>query len=397
MNLYITADQIGIQSGGGRVTLEESEALKTMGPCDVWGREQLPLNDPVFGAVDQWAYEEPWRYDFRAMRKLVDAKLRPEIAHFYAGTFSHAVAHLQAVGCKVVYTAAAHDIATSRKAHEELGVLYNYPHLTDPVLWERYVRGYLEADVLVCPSKHSADVMRGFGAKNRIEVIPHGVDLSKCLNCEGEGKLGTWAGEQLEFKEYACSACNGTGIAPASPLPTRFIVGTMGAIAGPDKGLIDLLRAWKLLNYRDALMVLGGSQSASPWVQQLIDASGASNVVCTGWLDDVSAFYDSLSLYVQPSRSEGFGCEVLEAMAYGRPVLCSVGAGAADLVPLGWTYPAGNMQELMQGIADAKNASNGELMELGQQNRIVAGDYTWPKIRERYVKLWREVLNEKRA
>ncbi|NTU49864.1 MAG: glycosyltransferase family 4 protein [Desulfobulbaceae bacterium] len=40
-------------------------------------------------------------------------------------------------------------------------------------------------------------------------------------------------------------------------------------------------------------------------------------------INELSIFYQSASLFVQPSREETFGMTILEAMSYGLPVICS--------------------------------------------------------------------------
>ena len=403
-NIYITADQVGRPDhGGGSVTWNESEALKALRPCEVWGREQLEQVFRQLGGTD------PWDWDTASVLKLplpsdefYERAKFPTLAHFYAGCFTKTVGRLREKGTKVCYTAAAHDIAASRKAHEELGIPYDYPHLTDPVLWKRYVRGYLEADVLVCPSTHSANVMRGFGAKNRIEIIPHGVDLPKCGRCEGSGKAHgadrpfEWAGPGSY--PGSCPLCGGTCVASIAPLPSRFTVGYLGAV-GPDKGLIDLLRAWRNLQCPDAELVLAGGQSNSGFVQSLINHVNNEQkrgftgppIRLMGWVENVSDFYNQISLYVQPSRSEGFGIEVLEAMAHGRPVLCSTGAGAADLVPAWYRFPAGNAAVLAD-LIDQVHLRGGCAGTGYPDWRGIAAAHTWDKIRQRYQSLWRDVL-----
>lgn len=343
MNLYVTVDKIAEKSGGGLVTYHESEALKSLGPCDVWDRSTLNCIG-----------EEPWKWDVTAHRRVLAASEPFQLAHFYSGTFSSTINKLKNNGCKVTYMAAAHDINASRKAHEELGIPYNYPHLTDPNLWKRYVAGYLAADVVICPSRHSEQVMRSYGCKN-VVVIPHGCTLPETV----------------------------------APLPGRFVAGYLGSY-GADKSVIDLLKAWKKLNYRDATLILAGRDSTSPFVQSLVTQFGGGSIILAGWVDDVADFYAGISLLCQPSRSEGFGLEVLEALAHGRPVVCSDGAGAADVVTseVGRVFPAGDVDALAAAIHVYRT---GALLESRSHCAGVASQYTWDKIRQRYVNLWRGI------
>lgn len=364
-NLYVTADVVGKESGGGKVTFNESEALKSLGPCKVWDRNKLQCRMP------EPLVDDPFWWDNHGDWLSVVPDLEMKLAHFYAGTFDKTVARLRSQGVKVTYTAAAHDKEASRREHEKLGVPFNYPHLTDPALWGRYLAGYKAADVLIVPSKHSADVMRSYGCTNRIEIIPHGIDLP--------------TSEKVR------------------PIRTdKFVAGYLGACGAPDKGLRYLLEAWSKLNYTDAELILAGPDSQSEWVRRLIDRFGevsshsvAGRIRTLGWVNDISEFYNQISLYVQPSVTEGFGIEVLEAASYCRPVICSIGAGAADCVPLGPDFTqfkvhAGDSEDLASAINWCRKS--GYLGEVGFMNRAEAEKFTWAKIRQRYVELWRSLL-----
>jgi len=361
--LYVTADKVGIETGGGLVTRHEAQALQSLGPCEVWGRDQLG-NDPT-GA-------EPWRWDVEAFHQ---ARHRwglgaarepgdplPRLIHCYAGTFPQLIEAAKFNGVKVTYTAAAHDVAASRREHEKRGFAYDYPHLTDPALLDRYLAGYRAADVVICPSQHSARVMRDFGCR-RVKVIPHGCELP----------------------------------AAVKPLPRRFTVGYLGSCASPDKGLVYLLEAWKRLAYKDAVLLLGGRDSVSPYVLEMVQKTpGAGAVVLAGWVPNVSDFYNACSLYVQPSCTEGFGLEVLEAMAHSRPVLCSDGAGAADVVipACGGVFPAGSATLLADAIDGARRLARDLQEGVGRNARERAAEFTWDKIRARYAALWQGLLAE---
>ena len=362
--LYCTADKIGAQSGGGRVTQEESTALFDLSvewgeEFHCWGRDEL--------TGFQGDGDEPWCWDLRAGLKLplpsdvfLGESRFPRLAHVYAGTFSRTMDLLKKNGCKVTYTAAAHDIEKSRAEHHKLGLNFNYPHLDQPDLWRRYVAGYLAADMVICPSQHSAEVMRSYGCK-QIEVIPHGVDIPEKLP------------DELPARTH------------------KFVVGYLGA-TGPDKGLIYLIQAWEKLAWQDATLIFGGRDSDSPFMRQLLAHFGRrGNYQLLGWIEDIAYFYNSLDLYVQPSITEGFGIEVLEAMAHGCGVLCSEGAGAADVVPEPWRFRAGDVTTLAEHIRKMRQIGT---KWIGLVGRDLAKQYTWDRIRKRYQEVWRNLLDE---
>ena len=58
-------------------------------------------------------------------------------------------------------------------------------------------------------------------------------------------------------------------------------------------------------------------------------------------------------MFVQPSRWEGFGLTVAEAMAAKVPVLVSEGQGSAEVTcgnKFGWTFENGNSNDLAEKI-----------------------------------------------
>jgi glycosyltransferase involved in cell wall biosynthesis len=338
--LYITADAIGTETGGGSVTAHESAALESFGEA---------------GEAKAWSFPDaprPWGADDEAANRLLaNPAIRPVLAHLYSGTFNNTVTILKDRGCKVVYTAAAHDINVSREEHEKLGIPFDYPHLTDPVQWRKYVGGYLQADVVVCPSTLSKKCMESYGCKN-VVIIPHGVDLPQKVK----------------------------------PLPKRFSPAYVGQ-PGADKGLIYLIQAWALLAYKDATLTIAGRGTEQ--LLGLVRALGGnSSIYLRGAVDDVSEVYNQCSLYVQASASEGFGMSVLEAMAHGRPVVCSDGAGAADIAK--HVVPARNPQLLAEAIHYYRCRPD-RAEAVGVQARVVAENYTWEIVHEMYKALWRSL------
>ncbi len=358
--LYLTADRIGEPSGGGLVTAQEYKALSEFAESEGTvaggtGREELTTNpdDHITTVIG-----EPWVWDHLAYHKFgSDVKL----CHIYSGCFPECVRKLKGQGAKVVYTVAAHSVETSRKAHADLGLSYPYNHLTDPLQWRRYSAGYWMADAIVVPSTYSERVVQEqhlalFGKPHpRVVVIPHG--------CHVPEKV--------------------------APLPGSFVVGYLGSF-GADKGVRHLLEAWKKLSYKDAVLLLGGRDSTSEWAQRLVAKYGGGSIELMGWVKDVRDFYDRISLYVQPSVTEGFGIEVLEAMAHGRPVLCSEGAGAVDVM-FGRSFPCENVDGLAACI-DSYKKDHELLIENGWQARKRSQEYDWKLIRQRYQALYADLL-----
>ncbi len=358
--LYLTSDRIGERSGGGSVTFQEMKALMEgfQTAPTVISREQLGQPSTV------------WAHDQKALQLVqTEAKLHGkfDLAHVYAGTYTRTVEYLKWSGTKVTYTAAAHSIAESKKAHEALGLPYDYPHLTDERLFAEYVRGYRLADLVIVPSKHSRDVMASYGCKN-IQIIPHGVDSPKTTK----------------------------------PWPSRFTVGYLGSF-GADKNLRHLLEAFKRFSNPSVSLLLGGKDSTSPWADALIRQFGGGNVHRHGWYEDVSDFYDAVTVLCVVSASEGFNCEVAEALAHGRMVVCSTGAGAHDMIDgIQYTLPVMstdpyNPDLTVAALHELKGHADSlvpvEQARCRENLAKLAEDYQWPLIRERYQNAWRKLCS----
>src|SRR5690606_865398 len=85
-----------------------------------------------------------------------------------------------------------------------------------------------------------------------------------------------------------------------------------------------------------------------------IAAAGlGERIVFLGEVPDIKVWFRRLSLYVAPSRNEGFGLTPLEAMASETPVVASdAGAYAEMIVPgeTGEVVPAGDGRALREAI-----------------------------------------------
>jgi glycosyltransferase involved in cell wall biosynthesis len=110
--------------------------------------------------------------------------------------------------------------------------------------------------------------------------------------------------------------------------------------------------------------------------------------------DDLPALYNAATLLAMPSRYEGFGLPVLEAMACGTPVVCSntsslpeVAGDAALLVP----------PENVQGWAEAiarlcnDNALHARMRERGLAQ---AAHFTWENAARQTADVYRHIAGQ---
>jgi mannosyltransferase len=87
--------------------------------------------------------------------------------------------------------------------------------------------------------------------------------------------------------------------------------------------------------------------------RRVAEAALGERIVFLGEVPDIKLWYRRISLYVAPSRNEGFGLTPLEAMASGSPVVASDAGAYADLIAegeTGFVVPAGDGAALTKAI-----------------------------------------------
>ena len=116
------------------------------------------------------------------------------------------------------------------------------------------------------------------------------------------------------------------------------VVAVFAGRLDPQKGLDTLLRAIELLTRQgDIRFVIAGDGPQRAMVEAFCAGESGGAVRMLGFVGDVRGLYSAADLLVMPSRWEGFGLSVAEAMAAGLPVVASRVAGLDEVVADGRT------------------------------------------------------------
>lgn len=130
----------------------------------------------------------------------------------------------------------------------------------------------------------------------------------------------------------------------ATGLPGKYLVGCFGRIRhqkGTDlfvRAMIDLLP-----HHPDWTAVICGRVTAEHTafgdeLRQSVRTAGLSGrILFPGEVPDIKVWYRRLSLYVAPSRNEGFGLTPLEAMASRTPVIATTAGAYGEMILPGVT------------------------------------------------------------
>lgn len=242
-----------------------------------------------------------------------------------------------------------------------VGALHE-PSIRRPVagrIWlERARRAARVADTIITVSRSSAEdivALAGTSVRSRIEVIPHGVsDFWFAATDEATDERLV---ADLDVTEpYALYYGN---IEPRKNLPLALAAMEELRREHPDLGFVVAGKpAWE----SDAILA---ELHRRPWVQYVGRRTDA----------EIRALLRRAAFFLFPSRYEGFGLPVLEAMAAGTPVVCStrgsLGEVAGDACFTFDALEAGSVAAAAAAALATDRAAQAE------RSRAHARQFTW--------------------
>lgn len=292
--------------------------------------------------------------------------------------------------------------------------------------WKKRLAGWLFEDgnlrsaaCLHALCESEAQCIRAYGLKNPIAIIPNGIDLpnvseAQSAECKAQSERMALGNSRLPPGAWRIADLRANG---------RKVLLYLGRLH-PKKGLVNLLRAWSKVQGAGS-STLGASRSAlgaPEWVLAIAgwDQNGheselkrlatelgiqwedcraqsaegkapdayrlplTASLIFLGPLfgSAKETAYRSCDAFILPSFSEGLPMVVLEAWAYGKPVLmtpeCNLpegfAAGAAIRI-------APSAESIAQGLKELFETSDSSRLALGAKGRtLVASRFAWPQI-----------------
>ena len=215
------------------------------------------------------------------------------------------------------------------------------------------------ASCLRALTRTEVDDYRRFGLRNRIAVIPNGVDVPLDLHAshfldaypELAGKRLVLFLSRLVYKKGVDLLCRAWA-AIASQFEAAHLV-----IAGPDDG-------------------------AQPEIERLVDELGIrGSVTFPGMLSGVlkGSAFAAAEAFVLPSRSEGFSMAALEAIAAGVPVILTRQCNFPEVVDAGcgWVVEP-EARQIQHALETCLRASVSQRARMADSGRALAARrYSW--------------------
>lgn len=171
------------------------------------------------------------------------------------------------------------------------------------------------------------------------------------------------------------------------------VIGHVGALDDSQKGQLDLISAVRMLNQRARgwrLILVGGGRD-----EAMLKAAAADcpNIEFVGHVENVGDYLAAFDLFAFPSRHEGLGSTLLDAMQAGLPIVATAVDGIPELIEDGINgvlVPPGDPTALADALSDLRNQP-ARAKELGRQGQQDIVYYSASAMAERYLSLYAEL------
>ena len=262
-------------------------------------------------------------------------------------------------------------------------------HLPDSDFFDEGVPSLRCPDILIAVSEHLRSEAIGYGvAPSKIHVIPNGVDTSYFRPLSKE-----------ESREALHIPVDSKNVLFVGHLIHR-------------KGVDFLIRAFSEVCRLEAdarLYIVGGPVASTDagWYQDTLSLPGRLGIVdrvtFVGPVEShkepaLRLWYNACDVLVLPSRAEGMGMVLLEAMACAKPVIGTGVGGICNVISEGENGflvdpddPSGLAGAISRILDDAALARR-----LGEHGlRQVRATYSWEGVADRTSELYRSALSER--
>jgi glycosyltransferase involved in cell wall biosynthesis len=237
----------------------------------------------------------------------------------------------------------------------------------------RAVREHVNATVSISP-RIQEDLTSNYGFRGRrVELIPYSIDFA-----------GFSAPARTD-------RANG-----------RLRILSHGRIDKAQKGLLWLPEIIAELDRRTAdweLTISGDGPDLPELKSQFAEAGLADRVQYLGWTDpnNVPGLMERHDVFLFPSRFEGFGKTLIEAMAGGCVPVASLLPGITDWIiedgVSGFLFPVGDVKRATAHLLDLCNDRN-RLAAMRDSAREAASTFSLDRMADSYEELFQELLSQ---
>jgi len=248
---------------------------------------------------------------------------------------------------------------------------------------EKYSYGKRKYKKLIaCASSTKRELMKYYNVPEEdIAVIPQGVNLDEF--------------RPLQDKDLA-------DLKKKYGIQEEDIVLIIVATEFHRKGLAELIKSLSIVkserknkNSLKLLVVGAGKNIPFDYFRFIEKLDLKNDIIFTGHVKDLNEHYNLADIFVFPTKYEGFGIPVVEAMAAGLPVVTTNTAAGEDAVEPGKNGlliddPTNVMEiaEKMSILIEDENLRK----QMGRNARRTAKKFTWDETAKRTLEVYEEIL-----
>jgi len=264
------------------------------------------------------------------------------------------------------------------KAARTVVTVYDMIHERFPLIFSQHDRtcrlkraSVLRADHVICISEKTR--------RDLLELVPVSPDKVSVVH--------------LGFNQLSSLSQKTSLITQLNDVPFLLFVGERGYY----KNFEGLLKAyassiWLSKNFR-IVCVGGGKLNANEL--ELMRVLGVSNwqVVQINATDDqLAEYYNNAAAFIYPSRYEGFGIPLLEAMSLGCPVICSNTGSMPEVVGNAGAYFDPESIDSIRDALEHVLQSNDQRQLLSQQGFKRSSQFSWERCATETLAIYRSVV-----
>jgi len=174
-----------------------------------------------------------------------------------------------------------------------------------------------------------------------------------------------------------------------------FIAGHVGELDDLHKGQMQIIEMAKRLQIDapDISFVLVGSGRDEALLKSA--AFGLKNFHFVGHVDNVGDYLAAFDVFLYPSRHEGLGSSMLDALAFGLPVVATIAGGIPEIIDdkiNGYLCEVGDTESLCDAILvlyrDSKLRERISEINVGKAEQFSPSNMT-----QRYIEMYKRVIN----
>ncbi len=260
----------------------------------------------------------PYDPEDRMMKSLEIKRLIPKL-----GTYNFDIVHIHTPfvahysGIKIAKALRIPCVITYHTLFEEY--LYHYIPVVPKLILKYFARRFSSSQCnqvqgVIAPSSIIVELLKGYGVKNNIKIIPTGINSKKFEHGNGN-----------KFKDLFNIPAGKKTLLNVSRVAFEKNIGL----------LLEVIREVKK-QIPDILLVIAGEGPAkSAYMQQAINLGLENNTMFVGYLDrdtELIDCYHSADIFVFSSTTETQGLVLLESMAAGTPVISVAAMGTKDIL-----------------------------------------------------------------